>query len=166
MGNGLHLYRVFIQSALQYCLTFTHRRRCQPRKVTTNTSGARGSNQRPSFCQTRTRFKPLFVGTLVRRYHEGDGEPHGPRGGQGGAAGGQGRRVEQRLHAAAHADRVPALDPLLHLPPLPQGTLAFLRRPLQVTGGGFFIGLCKYACTMECLLPIRSCSILLNSKQL
>jgi len=75
MVNGLHLYRAFIQSALQlpHIHPFIHRRRCQTCKVTTNTSGAgrvrwrlaqghldtllggggaRGSNQQPSCCQT------------------------------------------------------------------------------------------------------------------
>jgi len=40
LENGLHCYIALLSKVPHSCLTFIHRRRCQPCKVTTNTSGA------------------------------------------------------------------------------------------------------------------------------
>ena len=56
-----------------------------------------------------------------RGLHPRHGDPHGPGGGDGQALRHQGGRVEQLLHDAAHAQRLPPLDPVLPRAPLPQG---------------------------------------------
>lgn len=60
------------------------------------------------------------------------GDPHGPRGGPRGSALHQGGRVEQLLHAAAHAQRMPPVGALLLAPTMSAG-----ESPLR--GGGTFL---------------------------
>lgn len=49
------------------------------------------------------------------------GDPHGPRGGPRGSGLPQGGRVEQLLHATAHAQRMPPVDALLLAPTVSAG---------------------------------------------
>lgn len=59
------------------------------------------------------------------------GDTHGSRGGPGEALRLQGGRVEQLLHDAAHAERVPPLDAVLQPSPLSEGKP--LRSPVKGT---------------------------------
>ena len=58
---------------------------------------------------------------LCRGLHPRDRDPHGARGGDGQALRCQGGRLEQLLYDAAHAQRLPPLDPVLPRAALPQG---------------------------------------------
>ena len=58
---------------------------------------------------------------LRRGLHPRYRDPHGARGGDGQALRRQGGRLEQLLYDAAHAQRLPPLDPILPRTALPQG---------------------------------------------
>lgn len=78
--------------------------------------------------------RPLGISRPPRPHrglHPRHGDALGPGGGDGPALRHQGGRVEQLLHDAAHAQRLPPLDPVLPRAAVPQGQW---RHPRQQQG--------------------------------